>query len=308
MTVLSQLEKGLERRMIESGMDVQRVKRELSFANQTVMRSEQLKKCDKHSLGAAVVNIANVGLTLNPVSQEAALIARYKKGKYEAVLMPMYQGLVKLLMSQGSVISIITQLVYENDTIEFDLSSSIEPVKKHSPELIKSKRGKILGAYSVATLKSGVKQMEWMDIEEIYGIRNQSDSWKNENGRKYSPWFNFEGEMIRKTVLKRITKYLPKADTEGQKLLDRAIYVDNNDYPASFKQINYIESLLVSANISPEKSRDIHANFEHYNKHEAESVIRFLEQNQQTDIRFTGVGNMTQTAQGVKTAVANPNT
>lgn len=308
MTVLKKMTTALTERMLEAGMNVEAVKREMSFANQAFSKDTYLQKCSKESLAAAVINIANVGLTLNPISGESALIARYNKGQYEATLMPMYKGLVKLLMANGNVKAINTQLVYENDTFELDLSKTDNPVTIHKPCLRKSQRGELLGAYSIATLSNGAKQAEWMDIEEIHTIRNSSDSWKNEKGRKYSPWAKFEGEMVRKTVLKRITKYLPRNNSKGQELIDNAIEQDNRDYPASYNQINYIENLLMGANISPEKQKEIHGNLDNYTSDAANKVIDFLLGNQLEGVAYTDITNQKQLNKAIAEAVQNPNT
>lgn len=308
MTVLKKMSSALEERMLEAGMDVEAVKREMSFANQAFSRDQYLQKCSKESLAAAVINIANVGLTLNPISGESALIARYNKGQYEATLMPMYKGLVKLLMANGNVKAINTQLVYENDTFELDLSKTDNPVTVHKPCLRKSQRGELLGAYSIATLSNGAKQAEWMDIEEIHAIRNSSDSWKNEKGRKYSPWANFEGEMVRKTVLKRITKYLPRNNSKGQEYIDYAIEQDNNDYPATYNQIGYIENLLMTANLPPEEQRDIYSNIDSYTSHKAKQVIEHLLENQLEGVAYTDITNQKQLNKAITEAVENPNT
>lgn len=295
MTALAQLEKGLEKRMIAAGMNPHAVARELSFANQAVMNDQWLQKCDKSSLAASVVNIANIGLTLNPIAKEAALIARKNRtGQYEATLMPMYPGLMKLATQAGGTTAIITNVVYENDVFEYDISDTINPIKKHIPELRKSKRGEKLGAYSVATLATGMKQAEWMDIDSILEIRNQSDSWKREDKRRYSPWFRFPDEMIRKTVLKRLCKYLPRTNTAGQQFFDQARELDNQDYGISLNQLNSIESLLMSANVSPERERWIYSAMHEFSKEEASRIIKELQENQLNDVRYEGSSGKTQ--------------
>lgn len=305
MTALSQIEKALEKRMVSVGMDLEAVNRELSFANQAIASDQYLQKCGKQSLAAAVVNIANIGLTLNPIAKEACLIARLnrKTNDYEATLMPMYPGLVKLATQAGGVTAIITNVVYENDQFEIDLVDNINPVKSHRPELRKSKRGDKLGAYSIATLADGRRQAEWMDIEDIRGIRDQADSWKNEKGRQYSPWFRFEDEMIRKTVLKRLCKYLPRTNNATQKYFDAAVDLDNQDYEISMNQMNKIENLLMSANISQERQQEIWRGMSGYSRSEASSVIEMLLDNQIDDVRYNGSrGSQAEISRSVKAA------
>jgi recombination protein RecT len=95
----------IEQRMQDAGFDVERVKKEVSFAIQSINKSAQLQKCSGESVLQAVLNIANVGLTLNPAAKEAYLIPRWNSltGSNEACLDPSYIGLVKLLTDTGSM-------------------------------------------------------------------------------------------------------------------------------------------------------------------------------------------------------------
>jgi recombinational DNA repair protein RecT len=60
-----------------------------------------------------------------------------------------------------------------------------------------------------------------MQIDDIYDIRNRSSAWKS--GRS-CPWKTDEGEMIKKTVIKRAYKLWPKTDR-----LDGAVHFLNTE-------------------------------------------------------------------------------
>ena len=193
------------------------------------------------------MNISQTGLTLNPVSKYAYLVPRYNsqlKSK-EVVLEPSYVGLVKLLTDSGSVLSINTQLVYEND--KFDMDLALGEIS-HKPELVKSKRGEFIGCYSIAILTSGGSQVEWMDFEELNGIRDYSESYKAYKSGKTKSciWVESYGEMCRKTVIKRIYKHLPK--TKKVQNIEQAISIDNDNNgfreKASFGYLSYAEQLI----------------------------------------------------------------
>lgn len=217
--------------MAELGMDVVQIKKEISFAIQHFNKNPKLLDTTHESRLAAVVNIANIGLTLNPVAKEAYLIPRWNKviKGMECVLEPGYVGLVKLLTDAGSVISIVTNVVCENDMYVLDLADNQKPVT-HRPELIKAKRGKIIGCYSLATLPDASKQVEWIDIDELYKIRGRSETYNAFKDGKISTctWVTDETEMMRKTVVKRIYKYLPRTDRMSK--IDEAIGLDNTSY------------------------------------------------------------------------------
>src|SRR5689334_11701957 len=97
----------VEKPMQEAGFSIEKVKQEISFAIQHVNKSPQLQKCTTESLQMAVLNISNIGLSLNPAAKEAYLIPRWNgvTKVTEAALEPSYVGLVKLLTDAGSVTS-----------------------------------------------------------------------------------------------------------------------------------------------------------------------------------------------------------
>ena len=107
----------VEQAMQSAGFSPEKVKQEISFAIQIINKSPQLQKCSKESLQVAVLNISNIGLSLNPASKEAYLIPRWNSAakQNEACLEPSYVGLVKLLTDAGSVTSVLCQLVHEGD-------------------------------------------------------------------------------------------------------------------------------------------------------------------------------------------------
>lgn len=251
-------------------------KREISFAVQHVAGSTQLQKCTPVSLQTAVYNIANIGLSLNPASKEAYLVPRYNSAlqTMEASLQPSYVGLIKLLTDAGTVTQVTTNIVYAGDKFDIDLATGFV---SHRPCLIKANKGEKIGVYALATLPNGAKQCQWMEIEEINEIRNCSESYKNEKTRQYSPWEKFYDEMAKKTVVRRLYKYLPRS---GSVVVDRAIHADDAQYPSSLTQVSYIESLLRTANISEEHKNRIYSEVANYSQAEAETAINYLLENQ----------------------------
>ena len=270
-----------EKRMQELGMDVVQIKKEISFALQHINKSDKLQKCTPESKLAAVINIANIGLTLNPVAKEAYLIPRWNKniGQNECALEPGYVGLVKLLTDAGSVTGMIAHVVHENDKFEMDIADNRNPVV-HKPEVIKAKRGKIIGCYALATLPDGNRQVEWMDIDELYAIRERSETYAAHKAGKISTctWVTDESEMMRKTVIKRIYKYLPR--TKKMNKVDEAIKLDNTDYTASDEQLNYIESLLSSSTLDERQRASIEMEMAVMNGQRASQVIEHLKNHQ----------------------------
>jgi len=270
----------VEKKMIAFGLNPETVKSETSFALQILNEPKNvyLRKSTTDSILKSVLNISQVGLTLNPVAKEAFLIPRWDKTsqKVQCVLEPSYVGLVKLLTDAGSVTSINTQLVYKEDDFEINLASD-NPVR-HIPDL--TERKTIMGVYSIARLLTGEKQVEWMEISEVNKIRDTSDSYKawKEDNSKHSIWNSSYGEMCRKTVLKRIYKYLPR--TNKMKFVDNAVALTNKDWEASSSQVHYAESLIHSSTIIESKKEELLRELSICNSDQIELMIDYLKDNQ----------------------------
>ena len=219
--------------------------KELSFALQVVNGNTLLQQCDPISVAMAVYNVALTGLTLNPLMKLAYLTPRWnsKKQGNECVLMPSYQGLVKTITDTGSAKKIEAHLIMDGDEFIQEYGSEYRII--HKPIFPKGKI--IIGAYAIATLSNGEKQIEVMDKSELDYIRSKSDGWKSfESGKaKSSIWNDWEGEMCKKTVIKRLVKYLPKSPSFEK--VAKVIEVDNAEYPAQDWKIDKIEQLLPTA-------------------------------------------------------------
>lgn len=212
--------------------------REMSFALQAVNSNDYLAKSTPASVAKCVVNIAFTGLSLNPVLKYAYITPRRVNNQVEAILMPSYIGLCKLITDAGSVRNIYAYLVHEGD--EFEPVFGTELGLIHKPKF----GDKVTHAYAVAVLNDGSKQFEVMTVADINEIRERSDGYKSFKAGKAKSciWVSDYGEMAKKTVIKRLTKYLPK--TEKWEKIATAIDIDNQDYPATEGQIGYIERLL----------------------------------------------------------------
>lgn len=279
----------IEKAMQEAGFTPETVKREISFAIQSINKNGQLQKCAPESLLQAVLNISNIGLTLNPAAKEAFLIPRWNGflRTMEAVLEPSYVGLTKLLTDAGSVKSMLCQVVYEKDEFVIDLANNTNPVI-HKPMFKKADRGEIIGFYALATLVDGTRQVEFMEVSEVNDIRERSETYKAFVAKKIQSctWATDYSEMGRKTVIKRIYKYLPR--TEQMEKVDKAIEIDNTDFSISDAQANYIETLLASSTLDQRQRDGIEMEMSVMTSSRASRVIEMLKENQQDPITQRG--------------------
>jgi len=285
------------------GCDWDKFKKEISFAVQAVQANPKLAECSQDSILKAVYNVALTGLSLNPIHKLAALTPRWSKTNgNECVLFPQYQGLVKLLTDTGSITHINTQLVYEGDSIEIQLGTN--PYVKHIRQY---KTRKVILCYAIAKLHNGAEQIESMEIEEIHEIRDRSDSYKAFAAGKIQSciWVEHEGEMCRKTVLRRITKYLPKTDRWER--LNQAIEIDNAEYEASWEEKARLEALINNSTYDDDAKGIMDAKVrEGLSQSEAENMKKDLIANQQTFSDHGRTGGQTEIRKQVEADVNNP--
>lgn len=186
--------------------------REAGFASQILISNPYLMKCDPTSIKDAIVNVSLTGITLNPALKYAYLVPRKIKEVTKCILDISYIGMVKILTDAGAVKNVDAGVIYSNDKYDFRRGS--DPYFKHQPAL--SGRGEKIGAYAIAYFRDGGFQYEILGREEIEKIRSTSESYKNVEGRKYSPWETWEDEMWKKSALKRLFKLLPKTNFSDQ--------------------------------------------------------------------------------------------
>lgn len=180
----------------------------------------------KDSLRSAIVNVAAIGLSLNPATKLAYLIPRNKK----VCLDISYMGLVKLATDSGSILWVQAQIVKATDSFVLN-GPGIMPTHSFSP--FDKNRGDIVGAYTVVKTKDGEYLTEVMALDELLDIRDRTEAYKAYKSGKVSscPWISDEAEMMKKTVIKRAYKLWPKTER-----LDSAIKVINEHEGIDFEK------------------------------------------------------------------------
>jgi recombination protein RecT len=192
--------------------------REVNFAYQAFRKSKNLQACTQESIQDAVMNIALTGATLNPVMKQASLIPR----KNVCCLDFQYRGLIKLATQKGAVVDMDAEVVYEADYFLWE--KGLDPKLVHKPHL-SGNRGKATHVYGIAILPSGIKKFVVMDVGEVEEIRKMSKA-------PNSPmWEDFYGEACKKTVIKRLYKYLPQTEQ-----LSTAIDIVNREEGIDFAE------------------------------------------------------------------------
>lgn len=206
-------------RMSGNGLAV--FEREAGFAMQALTASDYIMKTalmNRQSVINAVSNIAAIGISLNPAKKQAYLVPRDGK----ICLDLSYMGLLDLAIDSGSIRWGQAEVVREKDTFELN---GVDQAPTHKRDPFQQNRGPIIGAYVVVKTPEGDYLTTAMVIEEIYAIRDRSSAWRAYvKDKKTCPWVTDEGEMIKKTVIKRAYKTWPKTDR-----LDEAIHHLNTE-------------------------------------------------------------------------------
>jgi recombination protein RecT len=197
---------------------------EAGFAIQILSKSEYalgMAMKNRQSVVDAVTNVAAIGISLNPAKKQAYLVPRDN----QICLDISYMGLIDLAVECGSIMWAQANLVYASEIFEVD-GFDKPPIHKRKP-LAKDK-GELIGAYVVAKTPDGDYLTEVMSISEIYDVRDRSSAWKAWiSKQKKCPWVTDEGEMCRKTLVKRGSKYWPRVNSDER--LARAVHHLNTE-------------------------------------------------------------------------------
>lgn len=189
----------------------------LKVAQIAATTTPALAKCDVASLVGAIGQCAQMGLEPNTVLGHAYLVPFNTKRKdgngnerwvNSVQVIIGYKGLIDLARRSGQIVSIAAHEVCEND--KFELVYGLDEKLIHTPSL--GERGPIIGFYAVAKLRDGGHCFEFMSIRQINEIRDASQGYQQAVKYKKQdshPWGAHFTEMGRKTVIRRLAKYLP---------------------------------------------------------------------------------------------------
>lgn len=188
--------------------------RMLKIALGALRTTPKLMECTVESLMGAVVQCSQLGLEPNTPLGHAYLIPFEKKkkqggdwvvDKVETQIVIGYKGLIDLARRSGQVISISAHAVHAND--HFDYAFGLDEKLEHRPA--RSNRGSVTEFYAVAKLVGGGHAFDVMSAEEVNEIRDASQNYKFARDKSKTVWGQHYEEMGRKTVLRRLFKYLP---------------------------------------------------------------------------------------------------
>lgn len=188
----------------------------------TLMRqTPDLAKCEPMSFMGALMQVSQLGLEPGGALGHAYLIpfkVRRRQGdqwieRHEVQVIIGYRGMIDMARRSGQIVSLSSRVVREKD--RFSYSYGLIETLEHVPsEEIDA--GPITHVYARAELKGGGYQFEVMTVAQVNAVRDKSQGYigAQANAERYkkpvdSPWVNNYDEMARKTVVRRLFKYLP---------------------------------------------------------------------------------------------------
>lgn len=162
----------------------------------TIRQNPKLAKCSQESLLGALMTSAQLGLEPGILGQ-AYLIPYGNNVQFQIG----YKGMIELLRRSGQLSDIYACEIRKND--DFQITLGLHRDIKHNINFNED-RGEVVGYYAVAVLKDGANSFEFMTKKQVEEHRD-----KFSKAGDNSPWKTDFDEMAKKTVIKKLLKYLP---------------------------------------------------------------------------------------------------
>ncbi len=159
-------------------------------------KTPKLMECDPLSFVGAIMLCAQLGLEPGGSLGHIYLLP-YGKNVNPIIG---YRGMIDLARRSGQVVSLSAHEVYKNDFFEFEFG--LHEKLCHRPNM-KEARGDLIAVYAIAHLVGGGHQIEVMAKTDVDAIRSRSKAAGS------GPWVTDYAEMAKKTVLRKLFKYLP---------------------------------------------------------------------------------------------------
>ncbi|WP_081687045.1 recombination protein RecT [Chitinilyticum litopenaei] len=175
-----------------------------------IRKVPKLAECNQASFMGAIMVCAQLGLEPGSALGHAYILPFDKRQRVggqwttvdtEAQLIIGYRGMIDLARRSGQILSLEARAVFSRD--KFEVRFGLDSTLIHEPDWETADRGELRFVYAVAKLKDGGVQFEVMSRADVEKIRAQSKA--KDNG----PWVTHFEEMAKKTVIRRLFKYLP---------------------------------------------------------------------------------------------------
>ena len=200
----------------------------IRIALTALTRTPKLLDCTPESFFKCLLDLSALGI--EPDGRRAHLIP-YGTA---CTLILDYKGIAELIMRSGLVSNLHADIICDKDEFEFDCGR----VTKHKINF-REDRGAMYAAYSIARMKDGTEKADVMTKAEIDAIRKRSRAGTS------GPWQTDYNEMAKKTVFRRLSKWLPLSPE-----LRDAVEKDDD-------QVRFDNAQIVTAEVVPSRAAAI---------------------------------------------------
>ena len=216
-----------------------------------VKKSEKMQQAflnNPASLFASILLCAELGL--NP----SADVGEFYFLPFGSKITPIlgYKGVINLILRSGEISKLWSEIVYQDDEFEYELG--LEPKLIHKPNHERTNKN-VKYVYAVAKLTNGETMFKVMSKKEIMEIVEMSKYPNALYGSNKDP----QGWMYKKTVIKQLSKTLPK-DYYGK----RGISVDDKVEGGGYLKLDDDNNIMFvdGKKIIPKRSKSVYANLD----------------------------------------------
>lgn len=180
----------------------------MRIAMTEVRKVPKLAQCEITSFMGAIMQCAQLGLEPGAALGHAYLLPfdvnkkqgnQWVKVRTDCQLIIGYRGMIDLARRSGQIISLSARSVHKGDAFRYEFG--LEETLHHVPA--DGDRGDLTHVYAVAKLVGGGVQFEVMSKADVMKIKDTSKA------KNSGPWVTNFDEMAKKTVIRRLFKYLP---------------------------------------------------------------------------------------------------
>lgn len=172
------------------------IKKNISDLLFLVRKTPALLNCDVASIAGALKQALGLGLEIHSALGHVFILPYGKECQVQLG----YRGMLVLIRRSGVVSSISVEVVHKGDDFKYELG--LEEKLSHTP---KNESDEVTHAYCIVRFKDGGHQFCVMTKKELDKIKKTSKTANSPS----SPWNTFPEEMMKKTTIRRLFKYLP---------------------------------------------------------------------------------------------------
>lgn len=238
-----------------------------------------LAKCTLSSILRSLMDAAALRVRPGGLNGRGYLVPRRNNKVnppvWECHFDPGWRGLVDVARRSGKVKALGAQVVRDGDYFEYGYDPL--PYLKWKPSRetseadadgVISKR-LIVAAFAVAQLDDGAIQIEVLEGEDLEQIKATSAAGDS------GPWKDWESEMCRKSVVKRLCKYLPVPDDFDE--LDKAMALSDGADIGSRIPIDVEHEEIQTDSDAPDQAAEIRGKLTASNTRSASAQLDDLE-------------------------------